>query len=165
MKPTVRLWDGVGLGLIIECPSGVVYSNQTGGTSCLRPEMEGVFVPLRNDYEVPSLKLMSPEISFAAYFEGPAHPGTGATGGLSGADADFIDSTLETWHLSSFLSVDRARLRESHEAWVFVRVLGADADQQYSRSITMPSDPFALSVVFGFEPYPRSGVLTWGNSD
>ena len=59
MKPTIELWESVGLGLIVEMPSGVLYSNQTGGFSCLHPAIEGVFLPLRNDHSF--WKLISPE--------------------------------------------------------------------------------------------------------
>ena len=31
MKPTIDLHESVGLGLIVELPTGVIYSNQTGG--------------------------------------------------------------------------------------------------------------------------------------
>ena len=46
----IDLYESVGLGLIICCDSSVIYSNQTGGSACLHPEIEGVFIPLRNDY-------------------------------------------------------------------------------------------------------------------
>ncbi len=50
MKPTIRLYEVVGTGVILTCASGVMVSNQTGGASCLQPEVEGVYIPLRNDY-------------------------------------------------------------------------------------------------------------------
>lgn len=39
MRARAELYEGVGLGLIVEWPSGVVFSNQTGGKSCLHPEL------------------------------------------------------------------------------------------------------------------------------
>jgi hypothetical protein len=45
MRAKLSLYDA-GLGLIIEHPTGVIYSNQTGGNFCLQPELEGAFVPL-----------------------------------------------------------------------------------------------------------------------
>lgn len=45
----VRLWDHVGTGIIIRWPSGIVYEQQMGGKSCSVGEMEGIFVPVRND--------------------------------------------------------------------------------------------------------------------
>ena len=147
---TARLWESVGLGLIVEWPSGVVFSNQTGGTSCLQPEFEGVFVPIGNDCELAGGRLLSPESELAAYFDGPKYRGTGATGGLDAGDADFIASILEKWRLSGLITVDPSRLAESHEAWVHVIVRGDD-----------PANELSL---FDLAPYPRRGVLTWGNS-
>ena len=150
----VSLSEGVGTGLIIEYPSGVVYSNQTGGTACLHPEQEGVYVPLRNDASYAERKLLSPEMKLLEYFEGSKHKGSGATEGLDAEDADFIDGVLRSWRLGEFLEVDRDRLRECHEAWVYVRI---------KRDETV-DDEF-LSLASGFGPYPKRGVLTWTNSD
>ena len=151
MKGRARLWESVGLGLIVEWPSGVIFSNQTGGTSCLQPEIEGVFVPLGNDSELPGNRLLSAETELAAYFEGPKHRGTGAIRGLDERDADFIGSLLAKWKLGGLIAVDSSRLAESHEAWVHVLIRGDD-----------PANELSL---FDFAPYPRKGVLTWSNSD
>lgn len=151
MKARARLWENVGLGLIVDWPSGVVFSNQTGGTSCLQPEFEGVFVPLRNDCELPGDRLLSPESELVAYFEGPKHRGAGAIRGLDKSDAEFIGSVLAKWRLDDFIAVDSSRLAESHEAWVHVVVRG--------------NEPGADLPLFDFAPYPRRGVLTWSNSD
>ena len=43
-KPQIEIWDSVGLGIIIEFPTGVMISNQTGGTACLHPKTEGIFL-------------------------------------------------------------------------------------------------------------------------
>jgi hypothetical protein len=129
MRPTIRLWDGGGFGLIIEWPSGVKVSNQTGGTSCLHPEVEGVFVPLRTDHSFPSWTLLSPEIELNEYFEGPVHRGTGASSGLSVSDADFIDGILAKCGLASSLRVQRDRLTDSHEAWVYVTITAAEGGE------------------------------------
>lgn len=155
--PRIRLFGGIGTGLIIQYKSGVIYSNQTGGTACLHPELEGVFVPLRNDLGLDPVKFFSPETALLDYFEGPKHKGTGATDGLDVHDADFIDSVLKNWKLDTFIEVDRARLRDSHEAWAFVSIKNDEgAGQSYSD---------VISVAQGFGPYPRSGILTWCNSD
>jgi len=153
MKPVVQLWESVGLGLIVEYPSGIIYSNQTGGTSCLHPEIEGAFVPLRNDTEYDEPKLLSPENDLFDYFEGPKHRGTGATSGLDSADADFIDCILQTCSLGGAVAVDRQRLRESHEAWVRVTVNREEENDH------------GLKIFRGFDPYPRPGILTWSNTD
>ena len=82
LKPTIRLYDAVGTGLIIPCPSGVMVSNQTGGTACLQPEIEGVYIPLRNDYGLKDFRFSSPELELTTHFVGPKHRGAGATSGL-----------------------------------------------------------------------------------
>jgi hypothetical protein len=46
----IELWDiledGL-LGVIVPLKTGVVWSNQTGGTCCAHPELEGIYVPLK----------------------------------------------------------------------------------------------------------------------
>jgi hypothetical protein len=156
MMPTINLGsDAAGLGLIIAVPNGVVYSNQTGGTECLHPEFEGIYIPLRNETEEGAsaggrnLELRSPEHELVEYFFRGAYEGSGATWGLNEEDAVFIESVLSKWDLGECLRVDRDRLDESHEAWVHVMVVGEESHQAFS----------------GFGPYPRPGILTWKNSD
>jgi hypothetical protein len=149
--PLVRLYDSIGLGLLLLGPSGVRYSNQTGGHSCLQPEAEGFFVPLRNDLALAPVELLGPEPELQAHFVGPRHQGTGATSGLDAADTAEISAILARHRLGRVLSLDLNRLRDSHEAWLYVHVLGDDDG---------PSPIFS-----GFGPYPRAGILTWGNSD
>jgi hypothetical protein len=46
-KPTIELWDlDWPMGVIVPCESGVKFTNQTGGTMCAHPVIEGVFIPL-----------------------------------------------------------------------------------------------------------------------
>jgi hypothetical protein len=50
----VTLWEAGGVGLIVSSPTGVVYTNQCGGTCCSHPELEGFYVPLStNEPESP----------------------------------------------------------------------------------------------------------------
>lgn len=147
----IELWEHVGLGLILAWPSGIILTNQTGGTACLAPELEGVFIPLRNDCTEKERGFVSPENELYDYFTGPKWRGTGATNGIDSDDANFIDSTLGKTNLFPTIRVNRDKLHESHEAWVHVTV---DGDE--------PCDPPLFS---GFAPYPRPGILTWQNSD
>ena len=144
----IELLELAGLGVIIACKSGVVYTNQTGGTSCLSPEIEGAFVPLRNDTALGDYRLISPANDLFEYFSGEPHSGTGATSGLTHKDADFIDGLLEKHSLSSSMVVDRMNLASSHEAWVHVNIIR--------------NDP---TVFMGLDPLPASGILTWENTD
>lgn len=150
MKPVVRLFDAVGSGIVICCESGILIANQTGGTSCLQPEAEGIYVPLRNDYGLIEPTL---EAELTAYFTGPKHGGAGATSGLDIADADFIDAQLVRVRLASEARVDRSRLSESHEAWIYLTISGDETEDE------------DLALFAHFTPYPRSGILTWPNSD
>ena len=150
MKPKVLLYEYLGLGLIIPFPSGVIYSNQAGGSTCLQPEMEGIFVPLRNDHFFEGQLMVSPVEALMAYFDGEAWQGTGATGGLTEHDADMLDQFLRSYSLSDVLRIDRSRLRESCEAWIHVEVTAEERK---------------IPTFSGFGAYPRTGVLTWPNTD
>lgn len=153
MKPTIRLYDAIGTGVILTCPSGVQLSNQTGGTSCLQPQVEGIYIPLRNEYGLEDLPFSSPELELSAYFVGPKHRGAGATSGLAPEDADFIDDVLSRYGLDGVISVDRKQLGSSHEAWVHVAIKTDESADEH------------LAIFAGFGPYPRHGILTWANSD
>ena len=141
----VALYDLLSAGIIISYPTGVTYSNQTGGTSNLQPELEGCLVPLPEVHpdKVPPDKIL------AIHFSGPKWRETGATSGIDTEDADLIDALLNDCRLSGIVKVDRSKLKESHEAWVFIQILNDDPGNAFS----------------GFDPYPRVGVLTWSNSD
>ena len=152
-KPVIKLYDSVGTGLIINYKSGIIFSNQTGGSTCNHPRTEGVFIPLRNDYEEPTKIFISPELELTKYFEGAKHGGSGATLGIDEEDANFIESVLKTVGLSSIICVNRAQLKDSHEAWIHVLISGDESNHT------------ELSAFSNFHPYPRTGVLTWSNSD
>ncbi len=137
-KPTIRVWETESLGLIIKCKSGVQVSNQTGGHGCLHPELEGIYVPLRTKVEV-----------LENYFTGPKWDGW-CMEGIDQETADFIDDLLAKEPDAKFISVDRTRLKESHEAWVFV-------------NIREPKVSVGWTVWSGFGT--TEGILTWPNSD
>ena len=142
----VRVWDNAGTGLLIPCKSGIIYSNQTGGTSCLQMELEGAFVPFNNDVaSEPYNKLISKEEDLFEYFFKGKWNGTGAVHGLDEDDAKFIDSLFTNLQLK--LKVDRTKLKDSHEAWVWV-------------ILTENEDNYLIETEF-----PCKAVLTWSNSD
>lgn len=142
--PEIDLSDTVGLGLIISWNTGVVYSNQTGGTSCLRPSYEGVYVAVRNDYAIDQNRFLSPEIELSDHFVN-SYGGMGAVGGINYKDVEFVNSVLSKNLLN--IEVDTTLLQESHEAWVNVLILNNN------------------ELFTGFTPFPRKAVLTWCNSD
>ena len=117
----------------------------------MAPELEGVFVPLRNQSSYNTQVLVSPEKELWNYFTGPKWGGNGATEGLEDGDADFIDAILKNFNLFPTIRIERRRLTDSHEAWVHVIISG--------------DEPCSVPIFSGFSPYPRQGVLTWQNSD
>lgn len=134
----VRLWDHVGTGLVLEGPTGVVYTQQVGGVRCLHPQVEGLFVPLGNDLDENGC-LLGPQERLDTLFSGHgAH--------VDEALADRLDAVFREPRWGVELRVDRSRLAESWEAWVAVRVEGG------------------ADLVTGW-PMPCGGFLTWCNSD
>src|SRR5262245_43932351 len=118
IKPLMRLWNMTGIGLIVKRSSGVLYTNQTGGYVCLQPMEEGVFVPLTQTLEG---RAIEPERLLYEYFTGPKWRGHCANG-IDDETADFIDDVLSKTVDTAFITVDRSRLKDSHEAWVHVDV-------------------------------------------
>lgn len=152
-KPVIKLWDHIGTGLIVPWPSGVLYSNQTGGLCYMSPEVEGIFIPVGNECVTADNTVMSKERELLRYFV-EAWRGTGATAGLNEQDADFIDQLLNSGPVFiPYIKVDRTKMLDSHEAWVHV-LLADDSNQG--------STP---SLFDGLGPFPRSAILTWSNSD
>ena len=139
--PLIRLWNTGGIGLILLYPSGIWYTNQTGGYSCFHPEVEGIFVPLVNE-------MYNQEKELYEHFTGPKWNGW-CSEKIDKETADFIDQCLKNSHTTHDLSVDREKLEMSHEAWVYVNI-GQDLDEDFS-------------LFYGFDT--NQGILTWNNSD
>lgn len=149
-KPLIRLWETITIGLIVVTDSGVCYSNQTGGTACLHPVAEGVFISLEGE---------DTNISDAIfeYFAGGRYQGTGATAGIDEQDANHIDALLEKRY--PMITVDREQLSNSHEAWIVVNI-GKNPEKPKEFG-SWESDMGLL--FYGFEN--RKAILTWSNSD
>ncbi|SEP55356.1 DUF6210 family protein [Flavobacterium urocaniciphilum] len=141
LKPTIKIYDAVGLGLIISFPSGVEILNQTGGIACNQSAIEGIYLPIANECSM-SNELISPEIELMEYFS------TYASDSLQEIDVENINKILEKYKLSDFIKIDFDKLTESHESWIYVNVSN---DEKYD-----------LLDNFNF---PLKGVLTWSNSD
>jgi hypothetical protein len=141
LKPRIRLYDAIGLGLIISFPSGVEISNQTGGTACFQSSIEGVYLPIANDCSL-SNELISPEIELMEYFS------NNECDYLQEIDIENINKILDKYKLSDFIQIDLDMLKKSHESWIYV-------DVNYD-------EKFYLLDYFNF---PLKGVLTWSNSD
>lgn len=143
-KPLIRLWATEDIGLIILWKTGVLIANQTCGHTCLQPEEEGVYIPLHRDLETHG------PLSYTDRLEDLFENLHGV--GIDNTLADKIDDLLTHFQFGilNFLRVDRSRLGDSHEAWVYVDV----ADSQPERM---------TSTIYGFGVC--KGVLTWVNSD
>ena len=148
-KPILKLWDTVGLGIIIEYPTGVMITNQTGGISCLHPKCEGIYLPLANDYNDKTKEFLSPEIELSNYFKGSKYNGNGAIQGIDPEDAKEINTIIHASGLQKTIEIDVNRLAESHEAWIRIKI-------HYDKN---------FELISGFDSYPLHGVLTWANSD
>jgi hypothetical protein len=94
------------LGLILLCPSGVIWTNQAGGTACRHPQAEGVYLPLWSPVEFPHIC----SYGYAVDSEGDVAAEVQAAIAAAG------------WPLA----VDRSRADEAMEAWWPVTV-NADA--------------------------------------
>ncbi|CAN5720749.1 hypothetical protein BH11VER1_BH11VER1_20970 [soil metagenome] len=138
MKPVVKLWSLVGTGLIVPRDTGVIYTNQTDGTACDHPTLEGAFIPLSNDYNHERFEDSLESKLCALYPEGWGAP--------SIETCDLIDQLLAGFHASAGIRVDRDRMSESREAWMWVIL---DENEKHD-----------------FEGFGRSSaILTWPNSD
>lgn len=137
MNLFVRLFDLRGVALIVERASGVVYSNQAGGTGCLQPEMEGSLVPVSGQHQEDDPDAM--EARLAAVFDNGGH--------FDERMADQVDSVLASAGHTTGVTVDRTRLSDSMEAWIHVRLASKVGD----------------GTIEGLAS--TTGVLTWPNSD
>lgn len=103
-KPIVELWDYEGCGIVVEAPTGVFYTNQTGGNICNHPKAEGFFFPLNDRLSQSWGRLHDNLCGFS--WNGEPVIGPLAT------------SILEDEILPAFVKVDDSRLLEGEEAWV-----------------------------------------------
>lgn len=134
--------------LLISAKSGVLYQNQAGGNLCYQMELEGVLMPLgistANSSSIEKLNFSSEKK------------------GISRDVADAIDDILSSETETKFLRVDRERMHESMEAWIYVRVTSSQGDFSTIESALLTHNtPLSYSFGFGL----CSGVLTWPNSD
>ena len=130
------------LGLIILQPSGAFYTHETGGYACFHESAEGVFVPLHEETEE------SQEGLLIAHFTGPKWNGT-CDNGIDEQTAEYIDHVFSLSPATDYLRVDRVRLDDCKEAWIYVRV--REPSEEFYRPISGFGD--------------CKGVFVWGNSD
>jgi Family of unknown function (DUF6210) len=134
--------SGPGLGLIILQPSGVFYTHETGGYACRHSQEQGVFVPIHRGPDDDQESLL------IDYFTGPKWGGW-CDEGIDEETAKYVDHVLSLGPETDCLTVDRTRLADSMEAWIYVDVHEP------------AEDPVARFYGFG----ECKGVFIWGNSD
>ena len=139
-KPLLELCEFSGIGLIIEFPSGVRYTNQTGGYATHHPELEGIFVPLTHPQ-------FSPQEKLEQFFTGDKWKGH-CYKGIDEETADFMDAIFADSFRTQALKVNRAKLAECEEAWIHA-IVSPDGQQSEMWS--------------GFTN--ALGIVTWENSD
>jgi hypothetical protein len=134
----VSLYELEQLALIIMEESRVIYFNQAGGTYCLQPEAEGVLITFSADY---SLVERKPELLWERLTKV-----FGIASSYTTEDqAEEIDDLLSFYPITNNISIDRTRLKDSYEAWVYVNIQGDSGNLE------------------GFGNC--KGILTWPNSD
>ncbi len=126
--------------LIILRKSGIVYWNQTCNTACAQRGEEGVLLPLVSPSLNSSKDIYCPlEDSLSALDWGPIQ-------GINEERANEIDVILQQFYETKSLNVDRTKLKESEEAWIYVNI---DIN----------------SFKLGTEIKSNKGILVWINSD
>ena len=130
-----------GVGLIILRPSGVLWTNQVGGTGCEHPYVEGIYVPLGGGD--------STEQCLLGAWDAPWH-----NCGIGNMPQQWVPRSQE-WLDTIFdgvLRLEAGQWKHSGEAWLYVRVAPVVNDRLDLRPIR---DAFAGATA----------VLTWENSD
>jgi len=114
-----------GMGLIVPCPSGFTFTNQTGGYACHQRAQEGVFVPIDDyagKYDELAEKFLTLKDWLNDYFiNGKDSPYHGhCYNGLTLADRAKMNRFLT--FMEAGFRVNQARLKDSEEAWVHVLI-------------------------------------------
>ena len=135
----VRLWDICSPMLIVPAKTGVIYENQTGGTMCYQDSLEGILIPISNDY-YPDEYRDSLDYRIIALFP------EGSAGYIDEATATTIQQILANYPETQGIQVHWEKLSFSHEAWLHVFVNDVE-----------------MAPYNGFQKC--EAILTWNNSD
>jgi hypothetical protein len=151
--------------MIILAPGGPWCGSNAGGAACHTPAAQGFPVAL---VEIPRPKDWNwsdvhnwhwvggqQEKQLLEYFIGPKWGPGGCYGGIDDETADAIEKIMRQSELTASLRVDRTKLKESEEAWVYMKL------ESYPQHIKQQLDEFCADL----PPLPASAILTWRNSD
>ena len=112
--------DDLGLNLIIEAPTRIVYTHQTAGPICLEQSVEGYLIPL-------GARHMEAEICrfFQQSFSRDAYPKAIDWTPALIAELDQLVSKVNYWYtpdtgedIEGFLKLDEDRIDQCVEAWI-----------------------------------------------
>lgn len=140
-KRNISLWGLADVVLIVLEETGIVYENQVMGNCCVQASAEGICVPLSPDYPIdsrgrPAVMTLGERLGEAVLC---AHY-------LDEKLAVLVDVILNQYPETRGIQVDRDKLSDSGEAWLYVKI-----------------EPTESSPIKDFGPC--KGVLTWLNSD
>ncbi len=138
-KVEIELGELTGAYCIVGHPTGVEYGLQCGGLGCLYNRQEGFLLPLEDSASL---------VQWLDYhFAGGKYVGH-CYSGIDQDDADYIETQLRSSGIE-WLVVDRERLENSVEAWIYMKLA--------------PDYP---CVPFCYHSDPATNiVLIWENSD
>ncbi len=131
-------------GVIILRDSGVIYQNQTRGNTCKQRCAEGVLALISNPILMTGIPMQLYQCPIEAGLKKIDWDRSYSRVGITCADE--IDALLQSNGSTKNISVDRTRLKESEEAWVYVKL-----------------KPLGSSLYEGSGAC--DGVLVWSNSD
>ena len=139
-KILIELWSLSGFtGIIVPAKTGIVYTNQCGGTMCSHPKQEGFYVPLRDcePWEDPLIDS----------WERKYRPNL-VREFLSGFNAPM--EALEEHEWDSLVKSNTLGCDSWGEAWIPVRIVQSTTEYDY---------PELRSI------YGRVVIITYQNSD
>lgn len=141
-----------GVALIIEVPTGFLWTNQTGGTACHHPRVEGLALTIDLNYERDYRELWNYAEAHCGWGFWTEHEGDVPTEIMDWLDRWLADRTKEEqWMPMNWGRVDRARAKELlEEAWLPLE------------NVFLPDgDDWSGKKQLG----PFKAILTWENSD
>jgi len=137
----ICLYDALGVNLIKLCKTGHIYYNQVSGNACSQNYAEGILIPFNED-TFPENELEK-RLSQATINENS----------FDIKLADKVDSILADYPFAKSATVNRNKLNDCCEAWVYVII--------ETENISLPNDSMPIE---NFEK-KFHGILTWNNSD
>lgn len=156
---------GRGLAMVVLVSGGPWCVGTSGGAAIHTPSAQGFPVALVEILRPKNWRNSiddgwhwvggTQEKQLLEYFTGPKWGPGGCYGGLDEESADSIERILQQSELTSFLRVDRAKLNESEEAWVYMNI------KSYPEHVKKQLCEFTDDL----PPLPTSAILSWRNSD